>query len=221
VSDQSVEDRRRAFRPTARRAGRAPPPLSDGPKLFVVTGPSGAGKGTLIKGLLARRSDLELAVSATTRPRRPGEIDGKDYHFLSEEEFLERVERGEFLEHVVYVSGRYGTLRSEIQRIFAAGKSCVLELETIGAKNVQESWRGAVTIFVEAPSVEELERRLRERATETSGVIEERLEVARRQIEEAADFAYVVVNDDVERAVGELDGIVTKELACVGRLSAT
>jgi guanylate kinase len=221
VSDQSVEDRRRAFRPTARRAGRAPPPLSDGPKLFVVTGPSGAGKGTLIKGLLARRSDLELAVSATTRPRRPGEIDGKDYHFLSEEEFLERVERGEFLEHVVYVSGRYGTLRSEIQRIFAAGKSCVLELETIGAKNVQESWPGAVTIFVEAPSVEELERRLRERATETSGVIEERLEVARRQIEEAADFAYVVVNDDVERAVGELDGIVTKELACVGRLSAT
>jgi guanylate kinase len=221
VSDQPVEDRRRAFRPTARRAGRAPPPLSDGPKLFVVTGPSGAGKGTLIKGLLARRSDLELAVSATTRSRRPGEIDGKDYHFLSEEEFLERVERGEFLEHVVYVSGRYGTLRSEIERIFAAGKSCVLELETIGAKKVQESWAGAVTIFVEAPSVEELERRLRERATETSGVIEERLEVARRQIGEAADFAYVVVNDDVDRAVGELDGIVTKELACVGRLSAT
>jgi len=221
VSDQSVEDRRRAFRPTARRAGRAPPPLSDGPKLFVVTGPSGAGKGTLIKGLLARRSDLELAVSATTRARRPGEIDGKDYHFLSEGEFLERVERGEFLEHVVYVSGRYGTLRSEIERIFAVGKSCVLELETIGAKKVQESWPGAVTIFVEAPSVAELERRLRERATETSGVIEERLEVARRQIEEAADFAYVVVNDDVERAVGELDGIVTKELACVGRLSAT
>ena len=119
------------------------------------------------------------------------------------------------------MSGCYGTLRSEIERIFAAGKSCVLELETIGAKKVQESWPGAVTIFVEAPSVAELERRLRERATETSGVIEERLEVARRQIEEAADFAYVVVNDDVERAVGELDGIVTKELACVGRLSAT
>ena len=221
MSDQSVEDSRRALRPTARRAGRAAPPLSDGPKLFVVTGPSGAGKGTLIKGLLQRRSDLELAVSATTRARRPGEVEGKDYYFLSEEEFLERIERGEFLEHVVYVSGRYGTLRSEIERIFAAGKSCVLELETIGAKNVQESWPGAVTIFVEAPSFEELERRLRERATETSGVIEERLEVARRQIGEAGDFAYVVVNDDVERAVEELDGIVTKELACVGRLSAT
>jgi guanylate kinase len=160
-------------------------------------------------------------VSATTRPRRAGELDGKDYYFLSEDEFLARVERGEFLEHVVYVSGRYGTLRSEIERIFTAGRSCVLELETIGAKNVQESWPGAVTIFVEAPSFDELERRLRERATETSGIIEQRLEVARRQIEEAGDFAYVVVNDDVERAVEELDGIVMRELACVGRLSAT
>jgi guanylate kinase len=161
-----------------------------------------------------------LAVSATTRAQRPGEVDGQDYYFLSEDKFLERIERGEFLEHVVYVSGRYGTLRSEIERIFASGKSCVLELETIGAKNVQESWPGAVTIFIAAPSFEELERRLRERATETSGVIEERLEVARRQIEEAGDFAYVVVNDEVGRAVEELDSIVTKELACVGRLSA-
>jgi guanylate kinase len=221
VPDQPVEDGRRAVRPSARRTGRAPPPLSDGPKLFVVTGPSGAGKGTLIKGLLERRDDLELAVSATTRARRPGEVEGKDYYFLLEDEFLTGVDRGDFLEHVVYVSGRYGTLRSEIERIFAAGRSCVLELETVGAKAVQESWPGAVTIFIEAPSFEELERRLRERATETSGVIEERLEVARRQIEEAQDFAYVVVNDDVERAVEELDGIVTKELSCVGRLSAT
>ena len=122
---------------------------------------------------------------------------------------------------MVYVSGRYGTLRSEIERIFAAGRSCVLELETVGAKKAQASWPGAVTIFIAAPSFEELERRLRERATESSGVIEERLEVARRQMEEADDFAYVVVNDDVERAVEELDGIVTKELASVGRLSAT
>jgi guanylate kinase len=221
VPDQPVEDGGRTVRPSARRAGRTAPPLSDGPKLFVITGPSGAGKGTLIKGLLERRSDLELAVSATTRARRPGEADGKDYYFLSEEEFLERVEHGEFLEHVVYVSGRYGTLRSEIERIFAAGRSCVLELETVGAKKVQASWPGAVTIFIAAPSFEELERRLRDRATESSGVIEERLEVARRQMEEADDFAYVVVNDDVERAVEELDSIVTKELASVGRLSAT
>lgn len=160
-------------------------------------------------------------MSATTRPRRPGEEDGREYHFLDDVEFERRVEADGFLEHVQYVGGRYGTLRSEIERIFAAGRSCVLELETVGAKTVQASWPGAVTIFIAAPSFEELERRLRERATESTGVIEERLEVARRQLEEAEDFAYVVVNDDVERAVDELDGIVTKELASVGRLSTT
>jgi guanylate kinase len=146
-------------------------------------------------------------------------VEGRDYYFLSEEDFLARVERGDFLEHVVYVSGRYGTLRSEIDRIFAAGRSCVLELETVGARKVQETTPDAVTIFVAAPSFEELERRLRERATETSGVIDERLEVARRQMEEAGLFAYVVVNDDLERAVDELDEIVTKALTPIGRLS--
>ena len=221
MPDQPVEDGRRAVRPTARRAGRALAALSDATKLFVVTGPSGAGKGTLIQALLERRSDLELAVSATTRGRRPGEADGREYYFLSEKEFLDRVARGEFLEHVVYVSGRYGTLRSEVERIFSAGRSCVLELETVGAQKVQDTWEGAVTIFILAPSFEELERRLRERATESSGVIEERLEVARAQMEEAGDFGHVVVNDDVERAARELDEIVTKELETAGRLSAT
>jgi guanylate kinase len=175
----------------------------------------------LIKALLERRSDLALAVSATTRARRAGEVEGRDYYFLSEEDFLARVERGEFLEHVVYVSGRYGTLRSEIERIFAAGQSCVLELETAGARKVQETSDDAVTIFIAAPSFEELERRLRERATESSGVIDERLEVARRQMEEAGLFAHVVVNDDVERAVEELGGIVAKALTATGRLSPT
>jgi guanylate kinase len=221
VSDQPVEDGRRALRPSAGGARRPAPALSGAAKLFVVTGPSGAGKGTLIKALLARRSDLALAVSATTRPQRPGEVDGRDYYFLSEEDFLARVERGEFLEHVVYVSVRYGTLRSEVERIFAAGQSCVLELETVGARKVQETWPEAVTIFIAAPSFEELERRLRERATESSGVIGERLEVARRQMEEAGFFGHVVVNDDVERALGELDGIVSRALTPIGRLSAT
>jgi guanylate kinase len=221
VSDQPVEDGRRALRPSAGGARRPAPALSDTAKLFVVTGPSGAGKGTLIKALLVRRSDLALAVSATTRPQRPGEVDGRDYYFLTEHDFLARVQRGEFLEHVVYVSVRYGTLRSEVERIFAAGQSCVLELETVGARKVQETWPEAVTIFIAAPSFEELERRLRERATESSGVIDERLEVARRQMEEAGLFRHVVVNDDVERAVGELDEIVTRALTSVGRLSAT
>jgi guanylate kinase len=191
-------------------------------KLFVVTGPSGAGKGTLIGALIERRDDLEVAISATTRPQRPGEEDGHDYYFLTEEEFLGRIEAGDFLEHVVYVSGqRYGTLRSEVARIHAAGKSVVLELETKGARAVRDAESSAVTIFIAPPSFAELERRLRERATESSGEIDERLELAREQMREADDFDYVVMNDDVERAVTELDGIVTREAADVGRLSAT
>ena len=191
-------------------------------KLFVVTGPSGAGKGTLIRALIGRRDDLEVAISATTRPRRPGEEDGRDYYFLSEAEFLARIEAGDFLEHVVYVSGqRYGTLRSEVARIHANGKSVVLELETKGARAVRDAEASAVTIFIAPPSFDELERRLRERATESSGEIDERLELAREQMHEADDFDYVVLNDDVERAVTELDAIVTREAAGVGRLSAT
>ena len=191
-------------------------------KLFVVTGPSGAGKGTLIRALTERRDDLEVAISATTRPQRPGEEDGHDYYFLTEEEFLGRIEAGDFLEHVVYVSGqRYGTLSSEVERIHQAGKNCVLELETRGARAVRDAEPSAVTIFIAAPSFAELERRLRERATESGGEIEERLQLARAQMQEAGDFDYVVLNDDVERAVTELDGIVTREAADVGRLRAT
>jgi guanylate kinase len=191
-------------------------------KLFVVTGPSGAGKGTLIRALIGRRDDLEVAISATTRPQRPGEEDGRDYYFLTEEAFLARIEAADFLEHVVYVSGqRYGTLRSEVARIHSTGKNVVLELETKGARAVRDAEPSAVTIFIAPPSFAELERRLRERATESSGEIDERLELAREQMQEADDFDYVVMNDDVERAVRELDGIVTREAADVGRLSAT
>jgi guanylate kinase len=163
----------------------------------------------LIRALVARRADLEVAVSATTRPRREAEQDGRDYHFLSEEEFLARVARGDFLEHVEYVSGYlYGTLHSEVERILASGRSCVLELETEGAKRVKELLPDSVTVFVAAPSFPELERRLRARATESAGEIEERLERARHQTAEAGDFDNVVVNDDVERAAGELEALV-------------
>jgi guanylate kinase len=179
----------------------------------VITGPSGAGKGTLIRELVARRPDLERAVSATTRPRRPGEQDGRDYWFLTEEEFDRRVDAGEFLEHVVYVSGqRYGTLVSEPERIFGRERSCILELETQGAKAVEAARPDTVSIFISAPSFAELERRLRERATESAGEIGERLALARRQIEEARDFDYVVTNDDVERAVEELERLVDREV---------
>lgn len=140
-------------------------------------------------------------------------MEGREYFFLSEEEFSRRVEDGAFLEHVVYVSGqRYGTLRSEVERILASGRSCILELETKGAKSVKVAMPRAVTIFIAAPTFAELERRLRERATESAGEIGERLDVARRQLQEADDFDYVVTNDDLERAVGELEEIVSSEL---------
>jgi guanylate kinase len=181
--------------------------------VFVVTGPSGAGKGTLIKGLVERVPGLEVAVSATTRPQRPGEVDGHDYWFLSDDEFTRRVEADDFLEWVPYVSGRrYGTLRSEIDRIAADDQVCVLELELEGALRVQAQVPGSVTIFI-AADVDELERRLRDRATESTGEIDERIELARLQLERAHEFRYMVRNDDIERATAALAAIVECELS--------
>ena len=180
--------------------------------VFVVTGPSGAGKGTLINGLVERVPGLEVAVSATTRPQRPGEVDGQDYWFLTDEEFTRRVAGGEFLEWVSYVSGRrYGTLRSEIERITKEDSVCVLELELEGALKVQREIPGSVTIFIVA-DVGELERRLRERATESTGEIGERIELAREQFTRAHEFRYMVRNDDLERATAALAALVECEL---------
>ena len=179
--------------------------------VFVVTGPSGAGKGTLIQLVLPRFPELAPAVSATTRSCRPGERDGVEYHFLSHEDFQARVEAGEFLEYVDYVGNRYGTLRSEIDRLRRAGKAPLLELETEGALRVKRREPTAVTIFVTAP-VEELERRLRLRATESSGAIEERIETARRQLAQQDGFDFVVENDERSRAADALAAIVAREL---------
>ena len=184
-----------------------------------MTGPSGAGKGTLIRELLERVPELEVTVSATTRDRRPGEEDGREYWFLAPDEFLARIESGAFLEHVTYVSGkRYGTLRSEVDRIKDAGHVPVLELETEGALNVKEDVPGAVTIFITAP-IPELERRLRERASESEGEIGERIGLARKQLAQADEFDYVVLNDDVPRATQELEEIVEREVAAAGTMS--
>lgn len=189
------------------------------PSLIVVTGPSGAGKGTLIHELVDRVPDVEVTVSATTRERRPGEKDGREYWFLEPDEFLARIEEDAFLEHVVYVSGhRYGTLRSELDRIRAHGHVPLLELETKGAQRVKDEEPGAVTIFISA-SVDELERRLRERATESTGEIGERIALARDQLEEAGRFDYVVENDELERAADELTELVRGLLAPAGTIS--
>jgi guanylate kinase len=189
------------------------------PSVIVVTGPSGAGKGTLIHELVARVPELEVTVSATTRDRRPGEQNGREYWFLTPEDFLARIEGDEFLEHVEYVSGhRYGTLRSELERIRANGRVPLLELETKGARDVAAKEPDAVTIFISA-TVDELERRLRDRATESTGEIGERIALARKQLEEADSFDYVVENDDLERAVDELTERVRGLLAPAGTMS--
>jgi guanylate kinase len=188
--------------------------------VVVITGTSGAGKGTLELELLRRLPELELAVSATTRERRPNERDGREYHFVSEEEFERLVQAGEFLEHVTHVWGpRHGTLRSEIDRIRGEGRVPLLDLETQGALVVRDEVPGSVTVFVKAPSLDELERRLRERATESGGEIGERVAVARKQLELENEFDHVFVYDDLGRAVDELEEIVTRELRAAGTMT--
>ena len=189
--------------------------------VFVVTGTSGAGKGTIERALLARMPELELAISATTRERRQGEENGREYWFISDEEFDRKLAAGEFLEHIVFDWGqRSGTLRSEIDRILAAGRIPLLDLETEGALRLARTGSvGAVTIFVKAPSFEENERRLRERATESEGEIEERLELARRQLEQEHLFDHVVENDELEHAVQQLEEIVREAVRAAGTLS--
>jgi guanylate kinase len=188
--------------------------------VLVVTGTSGAGKGTLEKILLERMPEVELAVSATTREQRPGEQNGREYWFITPAKFERLVEDGEFLEYVDLPWGaRSGTLRSEIDRIQAQGKVPLLDLETDGALRVQRRIPGAVTIFVDAPTFAELERRLRERATESSGEIQVRLDLARKQQTLKDRFDYTIVNDDLERAAQELTEIVRRKVETAGTMS--
>jgi guanylate kinase len=187
--------------------------------VLVITGQSGAGKGTLIKRMLEEFPELRLAVSATTRARRPGEIEGVHYYFISDEDFDRRLGAGEFLEYHEFPWGqRSGTLYSEITRVNEEGRICVLELETEGALRVSERVPNALTVFITAP-IEELERRLRERDTESAGEIEERLRVAQEQLQVAQRFDRVVENDDLERAVGELTELVRGLLVPAGTIT--
>jgi guanylate kinase len=181
-------------------------------KVFVITGPSGVGKGTLIRELCQRVPDLELSISATTREPREGEVDGRDYHFLDRAEFDRRVEREDFLEFATYSGNRYGTLRSEVERRLAEGHSVVLEIEVQGARQVRAAMRESIQVFIAPPDPAVLRGRLEGRGTDSAEAIDARLEVAAQEMAAQDEFAYRVVNDDLERAADELEGIVRTEL---------
>jgi guanylate kinase len=181
-------------------------------KVFVITGPSGVGKGTLISRLLERVPDLELSVSATTRQPREGEEDGRDYHFLTREEFDRRIETEDFLEFATYSGNRYGTLRSEVRRRLDAGRSVVLEIEVQGARQVRAAMRESVQVFIAPPDPAVLRERLLSRGTDSAEAIDARLEVAEQELAAQDEFPHRIVNDDLDRAATELEGIVRAEL---------
>ena len=178
----------------------------------MITGPSGVGKGTLIRGLLERVPELELSVSATTRRPRAGERDGIDYHFLTPEEFEQHVTAGDFLEHAPYSGNRYGTLRSEVERRLKEGRPVVLEIELQGARQVRQAMPDAVAVFVAPPSRDALRARLIGRGTDTPEQVDERMRTAERELEAQPEFSHVVVNDRLEQATDRLVAIVRTEL---------
>jgi len=209
VPDLAEQDHRRPLRAPADRAGLAAPAIA---KVFVITGPSGVGKGTLIRSLLQRLPQLQLSVSATTRSPRPGEQHGVDYWFLSDADFDERVAAGDFVEHATYSGKRYGTLRSELDRRTGAGVPVVLEIELQGARQIRAAMPEAIQIFVEPPSEDALRARLVGRGTDDPEQIDARLRTAVSELAAKDEFAHVVCNDRLEDAVANLERIVTSEL---------
>jgi guanylate kinase len=181
-------------------------------KLFVITGPSGVGKGTLIRGLLERIPEMELSVSATTRPPRPGEQDGVDYHFLSSEQFDRALANGEFVEHATYSGNRYGTLRAELERRLGAGVPVVLEIEVQGARQVREAMPQADAVFISPPSREALRARLIGRGTDAPQQVDARLRRAEEELDAQSEFEHVVINDRLQEATEQLVEIVSRAL---------
>jgi guanylate kinase len=183
-------------------------------RVIVIAGPSGVGKGTLIRGLLERMPELELSISATTRGPRPGERDGAHYHFLAPDEFERRVQAGDFVEHASYLGRRYGTLGAELRRRIAAGHSVVLEIEVQGARQVRAAMPDALQVLIVPPSLDALRARLVGRGTDAPEQIEQRLKTAETELDARSEFDHVIVNDRLEQATDELVRIIRDGLAC-------
>ena len=182
-------------------------------KLFVVTAPSGAGKTSLINALLKEDPRLKLSVSYTTRPPRPGEQDGREYHFVDARAFAAMLERGEFLESAQVHGYHYGTSRKVISEALAKGDDLILEIDWQGAAQVRDLYPGCVGIFIHPPSVEELERRMRDRGQDSEAVIRRRLDNAREELAHAGEFEYAIINKDFETARQQLAEIIRLERA--------
>jgi guanylate kinase len=180
-------------------------------KLIVLTGPSGVGKGTLVRALLYRYPELCLSISATTRPPRPGEVGGKDYYFLSRQEFEVMIGGGELLEWAEYAGNYYGTPRAQVEAQICQGKTVLLEIEVVGARKIQQAFPEALRIFILPPSLEELERRLRGRGQDSAAAIERRLQRSREELAASQEFDCTIVNDDLETALQQLEAFIKLE----------
>jgi guanylate kinase len=182
--------------------------MSERGKLLVISGPSGTGKSTVIGHLMKLRPGLEFSVSATTRAPRPGEVDGREYFFVTHDRFAEMVDNNELLEHASFVGNHYGTPRSQVEKRLEQGITVILDIEVQGAAQVKAAMPEAVTVFLAPPSLEVLEQRLRGRGTETEEKIRSRLETARQELLLAPTYDFTVINDDAERAAREIRDIL-------------
>ncbi len=180
-------------------------------KLIVISAPSGCGKSTVVHALMDLRPNLKFSISATTRAPRIGEVDGKDYFFVSREKFMEMVEREEFLEHAIYVDNCYGTPRKALDEMLEKGLDVILDIDVQGAFQIREKRPDALMIFLMPPSFEDLEKRLISRGKDTMEIIRNRLVAAREECRMADRFDYIIVNDDLDRAVNEFSSIIDKE----------
>ncbi len=180
-------------------------------KLIVISGPSGAGKSTVVFKAIEGKDNVCFSTSVTTRKPRPGEVDGKEYFFVDLDRFREMVENDELLEHAEYVANSYGTPRSYVEQKLSDGMDVILDIEVQGARQVNEKMPDAVKVFIIPPSMDELKRRLESRGTDTARAIEARLIRARQEYKEADFYDYIIVNDDADKAAGELSAIMTAE----------